>query len=166
MRSGRRGDVYRIDLGVGEQRVDVVVGSRDAVAPREVFGLGLVSTCGSPPGLCYFRLWTLDRVAFCSAGPDFFSTTSPQPMMPQTTSFGLSVLCISARGSRGTSARQPARKARWVSLGFALTRLDDQLQRFSVINSDLGAEPRPWLLVLSRPRPELAACNTLAICAR
>ena len=64
---------------------------------------------------------TLDRGAFCSAGPDFFSTTSPQPMMPQTTSFGLSVLCISARGSRGTSARQPARKARWVSLGFALT---------------------------------------------
>ena len=42
-------------------------------------------------------------------------------MMPQTTSFGLSVLCISARGSRGTSARQPARKARWVSLGLALT---------------------------------------------
>ena len=61
---------------------------------------------------------TLDRGAFCSAGPDFFSTTSPQPMMPQTTSFGLSVLCISARGSRGTSARQPARKARWVRRGF------------------------------------------------
>ena len=65
---------------------------------------------------------TLDRGAFCSAGPDFFSTTSPQPMMPHITSFGESLaLCISARGSRGTSARQPARKARWVILGLALT---------------------------------------------
>jgi hypothetical protein len=62
---------------------------------------------------------TLDRGAFCSAGPDFFSTTSPQPMMPQTTTFGASAaLCISARGSRGTSARQPATKARWVRRGF------------------------------------------------
>ena len=68
---------------------------------------------------------TLDRGAFCSAGPDFFSTTSPQPMMPQTTSFGasappLSIDAIDA-SSKGTSARQPATKARWVSLGFALT---------------------------------------------
>ena len=65
---------------------------------------------------------TLDRGAFCSAGPDFFSTTSPQPMMPQTTSFGasappLSIDAIDA-SSRGTSARQPAAKARWVRRGF------------------------------------------------
>ena len=45
--------------------------------------------------LCYFSTGLdasprrlCDRGAFCSAGPDFFSTTSPQPMMPQTTSFG------------------------------------------------------------------------------
>ena len=65
------------------------------------------------------------RGVFCNAGPDFFSTTSPQPMMPQTTSFGasappLSIDAIDA-SSRGTSARQPAAKARWVSLGLALT---------------------------------------------
>ena len=67
---------------------------------------------------------TLDRGAFCSAGPDFFSTTSPQPMMPQTTSLGasappLSIDAIDA-SSRGTSARQPAAKARWVRRGLAV----------------------------------------------
>ena len=62
---------------------------------------------------------TLDRGAFCSAGPDFFSTTSPQPMMPQTTSFfgAAPSLCICASSSRGTSARQPAAKARWERRG-------------------------------------------------
>ena len=82
------------------------------------------------------------RGAFCSAGPDFFSTTSPQPIMPQITSFGasappLSIDAIDA-SSRGTSARQPAAKARWVRRGFE--RNDAVLtMNYSdfVINSDL-----------------------------